>query len=414
MPYDDDSAKLAQMKAFLLSQSLYPKEETFDDGAYLLNQNPDMQQVALKVPKIPKVLDVPHNPSRRTMGLNFTPQPENLPVPVAPQKPAASPLQTATPTQPVQPAQPANVGPLSQAADAILNMPMSRRQVLQTPINAAVSHYGRKALGMIDPVAPEMTPIPEAPVAMKTDTEIADAIAKYAGDMVEDTDSIGRAFSVAVGDTMDNYFDLGGDEVPIFSALSEISIASGDPKKMSEAAKAAGLDIESISRATGLSVKEIARVVKDDSEVLEKLANTANSRNYMEGILEDGRPKEAYRSTSLESIDANDVDNIIDSVIKEYGKDADENDILHAVSDKLRTHFFAEERKDGGDSPLGAAMYQQILDDGILDEIYEQGVLNVDFMGLTDRVLDKLHGRTPKKRSQVDEEYDDYDEDYDE
>mgnify|MGYP003346051743 CR=1 FL=1 len=72
MPYDDDSAKLAQMKAFLLSQSLYPKEETFDDGAYLLNQNPDMQQVALKIPKIPKVLDVPHNPSRRTMGLNFT------------------------------------------------------------------------------------------------------------------------------------------------------------------------------------------------------------------------------------------------------------------------------------------------------------------------------------------------------
>ena len=55
MPYDDDSAKLAQMKAFLLSQSLYPKEETFDDGAYLLNQNPDMQQVALKIPKIPKV-----------------------------------------------------------------------------------------------------------------------------------------------------------------------------------------------------------------------------------------------------------------------------------------------------------------------------------------------------------------------
>ena len=112
MPYDDDSAKLAQMKAFLLSQSLYPKEETFDDGAYLLNQNPDMQQVALKIPKIPKVLDVPHNPSRRTMGLNFTPQPENLPVPVAPQKPAASPLQTATPTQPAQPTQPANVGPL--------------------------------------------------------------------------------------------------------------------------------------------------------------------------------------------------------------------------------------------------------------------------------------------------------------
>ena len=159
------------------------------------------------------------------------------------------------------------------------------------------------------------------------------------------------------------------------------------------------------------------RSMTKDSDLLDYITESAGARGYLDHILEDGRPKEAYRSTSLESIDENDVDNIIDSVIKEYGKDADENDVLHAVSDKLRTHFFAEERKDGGDSPLGAAMYQQILDDGILDEIYEQGVLNVDFMGLTDRVLDKLHGRTPKKKTQVDDEYDeydDYDEDYDE
>ena len=422
MPYDDDSAELAQMKAFLLSQSLYPKEATFDDGAYLLGQNPDMQQVALKIPKMPKLLDVPHNPSRRTMGLNFTPQPENLPVPVTPKAPAASPLQTAVP-QPAQPAQQSGTSPLAQAADAILNKPMTRRQVLQTPVNAAVSRYGRKLLGAVDPVAPEMTPIPEAPVPMKTESEIANTIAKYADEFINDDEAIYRALDIATAGGAKDFLglepdfnpdDIAFDNVPVFEALNEI-YSSGKTKDVIKAAKAVGLDIQGVARATGLSVDEVARVMKTDGDLLDYISENAGTRHYLNSIIDDGRPQEAYRSTSLESIDENDVDKIIQDVINDLGPHTDESDLLHEVSNRLRAKFFEKERNvSAEDNALAAAVKQSLLDDGILDEVYEQGVLNYDYMNLQDRVLDKFYGRKPSERPQMDEYDDEFDDEYDE
>jgi len=45
---------LEQMRAFLISQGVFPQNEVYDDGASMLGQNPDMQQVGFKVPKMPK------------------------------------------------------------------------------------------------------------------------------------------------------------------------------------------------------------------------------------------------------------------------------------------------------------------------------------------------------------------------
>ena len=89
---------------------------------------------------------------------------------------------------------------------------------------------------------------------------------------------------------------------------------------------------------------------------------------------------------------------------------------MHEVSNRLRAKFFEEERNVSiSDGTLAAAVRQSLLDDGILDEVYEQGVLNYDYMGLQDRVLDKFYGRKPSERPKMDEydEYDAYD-DYDE
>jgi hypothetical protein len=79
---------------------------------------------------VPKLFDVPHNPSRRTMGLDL---------PTAPTGKELAPM-TPMPQQAPNP------------LEAIKNLPMTRRQVLQTPINAAVSHIGKGLIG--DLVAP--------------------------------------------------------------------------------------------------------------------------------------------------------------------------------------------------------------------------------------------------------------------
>jgi hypothetical protein len=125
--------------------------------------------------------------------------------------------------------------------------------------------------------------------------------------------------------------------------------------------------------------------------MLEKLANTAGSRNYMEGILEDGRPKEAYRSTSLSDIDEEEIDGIIDQVIKEQGPDADEMELISDISDRIRGRFFEKERSHAGEDPVYGALYKNLLDDSILDDVYRQ-TLDDDYMGLNDRILDKFYG----------------------
>ena len=122
MPHDELPEELdtPAMRAELLNRyGPTERPEVYDDGDSLLGQNPDMIPIAFKVPKL---FDVPHNPSRRTMGLDL---------PTAPMTP-----------MPQQP------NPL----EAIKNLPMTRRQVLQTPINAAVSHIGKGLIG--EAVAP--------------------------------------------------------------------------------------------------------------------------------------------------------------------------------------------------------------------------------------------------------------------
>ena len=98
-------------------------------------------KAAMKLAQELKTAPVEVNQSRRTMGLSL-PKPEsvtdianyhanNAPA-VVPQPNLVPPLQT------------------------IMNMPVSRRKVLQTPVQAAVSHVGRGLIGdmAIKPIIP--------------------------------------------------------------------------------------------------------------------------------------------------------------------------------------------------------------------------------------------------------------------
>jgi hypothetical protein len=164
----DEGPSLEQMRAFLMRQGVFPQNAAFDDGASLLGQNSDMQQVGFKIPKISKVLDIPHNPGRRNMGLTL-PKQDNQSV-VGPQSQFAQTLtkEREAAKAPAVPQAP-TVSPLEFAAEAIKNMPMTRRQVLQTPLNAAVSHYGRNIIGDL-PTESSFTNNPTIDQALKDRT----------------------------------------------------------------------------------------------------------------------------------------------------------------------------------------------------------------------------------------------------
>lgn len=288
-----------------------------------------------------------------------------------------SPLATVSQTQ-----QPAAPSPLATFVENAVQAPMSRREFMEkTGKTAASQAIQDLAGGMGVQTIAKMAA--KSAVPKKTQAEIAEALADYATKVLDNPPAIEKAFQVAMGESVTDYF--GSKDWPLFDVVQQIGFTN-DRDAVVNAAKAIGLDIEGISRATGLSVKDITKVIKDDAELLESLSNTSRSANYLQGILEDGRPKEAYRSTSLSDIDEDEVDDIIEAVIKEYGKDADANDIIGEVSDRVRNRFFEAER--AGDDPLSMALSKRVLKDP-LDQVYKS-VTDDDYLGLYDRVYDRL------------------------
>jgi hypothetical protein len=87
---------------------------------------------------------------RRLFGLSLGPKQDHLPAVVNPETPSSSPTSTELTTQsaPTTPSEPLKtISPLDYAAQALMNMPMTRRQILKTPVNAAISHVGRGLIG---------------------------------------------------------------------------------------------------------------------------------------------------------------------------------------------------------------------------------------------------------------------------
>jgi len=162
MPYDED---LARIKAEMLMKS----QPSYDDGASLLEPDPNMMQVGLfgKGPKPVKPMEPPIDVQRRSiLGLHAQEQapvpairPQDIPVPTsnfpAPVPtsnfPAPVPQQPPTPTpEPTQP-----ISPLNDLANKALNKPVSRREVLKKTGQAALNQV--LPTPKISDVVPEIT-----------------------------------------------------------------------------------------------------------------------------------------------------------------------------------------------------------------------------------------------------------------
>lgn len=325
------------------------------------------------------------------------------PTAAIPEPKPSQPLATVTNTPPAP-----TSSPLATVAEKMAQAPMSRRQFLEKTGKTAASQALQDVAGGFG-IRAAAKGIAKAAIPSHSEQEIAEKIAKYADNFIEDNDAIKAAYSLATKQPFEEAFSLAADDFPAFEILSDISMY-GKPAAITEAAKAVGLDIASVAKATGLSVDDVKRVMKKDDDLLTSIANNAESRGYLNQVLEDGRPKEAYRSTSLSDIDENELDDLIQSVINEHGPHTDEQDLLYLVSDKLRSRFFEKEQgvNDANDY-LGGAVRKSIIDDAILDEVYEQGVLNYDYMDLENRVLDKFYGRQPKAgKGSAADDFDDY------
>jgi len=304
---------------------------------------------------------------------------QNLPavVPQTPLASAAPPVKT-----------PDVASPLTQLAQKAAETPMSRRDVLKKAGQAAVSQATK---GLIPAAAKEVvSEVTKSAVPMIDEAAAAGKIAEYAAKIWESSKAAKKAFNKAHGDGASDYYeDL--DDVPHAQIWAEVEMAG--PEGITAAARAVGLDAETVAAKTGLPIEMVRKLAGDDGNLLSEISGTSGMRSSLEGVLEDGRSKEARRSTSYVDLwdDSDYLNEAAKNAVKEAGPDADEMDIFAIFQDQMYNRWKEMERGNKKyDSELGYSVYEpetnalrsslnkELIDDSILDDIWGQATEDGD------------------------------------
>ena len=316
MLYDEE---LARMRAQMLAKE---EEEppVFDDGARFLGQDPNMMQVGLfgrpKKPAAPPTAP-PVNLQRRSI-LGLTPMPAELPAVIPPAQPKLTPqqMEQAVPQQQPTSSAPSSApsaSPLQSLADKALNAPMSRRDVLQRAGQAALQQV--IPMPSITDVVPQvMSPLAEVAKAVPAfdKSAILGAVSSFLTDKMVDTSS----------DLAAELYDRGiwePEDPNAADATTAWEYAQYGDEDHPEglATLRDNFNLKKLSEHSGIPIEELKKYVSD-VELQSLPLSLGNRQERLSAIMEDGRPKEAYRMTALEELGL--IDDYIKSAAKElYG-----------------------------------------------------------------------------------------------
>ena len=315
MQYDEE---LARMRAQMLAKE---EEEppVFDDGARFLGQDPNMMQVGLfgrpKKPVAPPVAP-PVNLQRRSI-LGLTPMPADLPAVIPPSAPRPTPqqIEQAVPQQQLPTPAPSapSASPLQALADKALNTPMSRRDVLKRAGQAALQQV--VPMPSITDVVPQvMSPLAEVAKAVPAfdKSAILGAVSSFLTDKMVDTSS----------DLAAELYDRGiwePEDPNAADATTAWEYAQYGDEDHPEglATLRDNFNLKKLSEHSGIPIEELKKYVSD-VELQSLPLSLGNRQERLSAIMEDGRPKEAYRMTALEELGL--IDDYIKSSAKElYG-----------------------------------------------------------------------------------------------
>ena len=314
MLYDEE---LARMRAQMLAKE---EEEppVFDDGARFLGQDPNMMQVGLfgrpKKPAAPPA--APVNLQRRSI-LGLTPMPADLPAVIPPSAPRPTPqqIEQAVPQQQLPTPAPSapSASPLQALADKALNTPMSRRDVLKRAGQAALQQV--VPMPSITDVIPQvMSPLAEVAKAAPAfdKSAILGAVSSFLTDKMVDTSS----------DLAAELYDRGiwePEDPNAADATTAWEYAQYGDEDHPEglATLRDNFNLKKLSEHSGIPIEELKKYVSD-VELQSLPLSLGNRQERLSAIMEDGRPKEAYRMTALEELGL--IDDYIKSSAKElYG-----------------------------------------------------------------------------------------------
>ena len=288
------------------AELLMKQPPTYDDGAGMFERSPYAMPVSLfgKTPKpkpkpaapsvsgLPQFDEAPADMQRRSLFGLKAQAPAQLPA-VIPQR--APPLMQPAPAP--APAPSMFSAPLQDAASSIankaLNAPVTRRDILRGVGQAALQQVIPMP-SVTDVVSPLAAVAKAMPVFDKN--AIIGAVSSFLTDKMVDTSS----------DLAEELFDLGiwqpeDPDTADATTAWEYAQYGGEDHTEGLATLRDNFNLKKLSEHSGIPIEELKKHISDSA--LQSLPlSIGNRQESLSAIMEDGRPKEAYRMTALEDL----------------------------------------------------------------------------------------------------------------
>jgi hypothetical protein len=269
------------------------------------------------------------------------------------------------------------IGAIEQVIAEKMAKPTTRREFLGEGVKATASAALRRTLpGALKQATKQLTKpaIDEAAAASK--------IADYVSSIYNNERNAAEAYKILSNwevrmakDQWLNDLDSSIGEYldPEYATSVWAELINIESRRGAEAARAIGLDPQTIARETGLPASLVKKMVGSGQKLLDEISDAAGTELKMKEIIEDGRGREAARSSSYVDLfeDEPFVDESLQRAMKELGPDADPNDVIARSHDILFDRFKEMERGPSDNLFLGE-LRKRIVPDEMLDDVWRQ------------------------------------------
>ena len=292
------------------------------------------------------------------------------------------------------------IGAIEQVIAEKMAKPTTRREFLGEGVKATASAALRRTLpGALKQATKQLTKpaIDEAAAASK--------IADYVSSIYSNERNAAEAYKILSNwevrmakDQWLNDLDSSIGEYldPEYATSVWAELINIESRRGAEAARAIGLDPQTIARETGLPASLVKKMVGSGKELLDEISDAAGTELRMKEIIEDGRGREAARSSSYVDLfeDVDLVNESLQRAMKELGSDANPDDIIAQSHDILLDRFKEMERGSSDNLFLGE-MRKRIVPDEMLDDVWRQAGDEYNTPDLINDALKEFRNQKP-------------------
>jgi hypothetical protein len=291
------------------------------------------------------------------------------------------------------------VGAIEQVIAEKMAKPTTRREFMGEGVKAAASAALRRAAPGALKQATKRLLKPQI-----DETAAAGKIADYVSSVYSDDKAAATAYKIlsdlegriAKGKRL-NWIDRSVDSMDSGQSTAVwAELINLDAKRGPEAAKAIGLDTQTIAKQTGLPADLVKKLVGSEENLINELSDAAGTDLKIQQIIEDGRGREAARSSSYVDLfeDVDFVNESLQKAMKELGPDANPDDIISKSHDILLDRFKEMERGPSDNLFLGE-MRKRIVPDEVLDDVWRQAGEEYNTPDLINDALKEIRNQKP-------------------